>query len=343
MAKTVKMADIAQIMGVSTVTVSKALSDQKGVSEELRAKIKKKAEEMGYKTASARYKERTEANESYTFGVVVPDRFLDKYKSFYWNLYQAVATAAVQRGCFTMLEVLRAEDEDQLVMPKLLQEKRTEGLILIGKLKKEYLEELTSRMNMPFLLLDFMDQNGAYDAVVSNSYFGMYRMTNYLFDMGHREIGFLGNVLFTDSITDRYFGYVRSLCEHGLEVRKDWVIDDRDPETGRSDGDFAHKLPKQMPTAFVCNNDVAAAMLVNRLEQEGYRVPDDISVVGYDNYQPPGLCDVRITTYEVDMPEMARQAIAIMIRKISGEPYKRGETIVSGRIIYKESVKAHHV
>ena len=120
------------------------------------------------------------------------------------------------------------------------------------------------------------------------------------------------------------------------------MIDDRDPETGRSDGDFAHKLPKQMPTAFVCNNDVAAAMLVNRLEQEGYRVPEDISVVGYDNYQPPGLCDIRITTYEVDMPEMARQAIAIMIRKISGEPYKRGETIVSGRIIYKESVKAHH-
>ena len=197
-------------------------------------------------------------------------------------------------------------------------------------------------MNVPFLLLDFMDQKGAYDAVVSNSYFGMYRMTNYLFDMGHREIGFLGNVLFTDSITDRYFGYVRSLCEHGVEVRKDWVIDDRDPETGRSDGDFTHKLPRQMPTAFVCNNDVAAAMLVSRLEQEGYRVPEDISVVGYDNYQPPGLCDVRITTYEVDMAEMARQTIAIMIRKISGEPYKRGETIVSGRIIYKESVKAHH-
>lgn len=93
MAKAVKMADIAQIMGVSTVTVSKALSDQKGVSEELRARIKKKAEEMGYNTASARYKERAEANESYTFGVAVSDRFLDKYKSFYWNLYQAVATA----------------------------------------------------------------------------------------------------------------------------------------------------------------------------------------------------------------------------------------------------------
>ncbi|MDE7178080.1 MAG: LacI family DNA-binding transcriptional regulator [Lachnospiraceae bacterium] len=342
MAKAVKMADIAKVMGVSTVTVSKALSNQKGVSEELRVKIKKKAEEMGYKSTSDRYKERTEANASYTFGVIVSDRYLDKYESFYWNLYQEVATAAVQRGCFTMLEVLWAEDEKRCVMPKLLQERKTDGLILIGNLRKKYIEELTEQIDIPLILLDFMDQSGAYDAVISNSYFGMYRMTNYLFDMGHREIGFLGNVLFTDSITDRYFGYVRALYEHGVEVRKDWVLDDRDPETGRSDGDFTHKLPEQMPTAFVCNNDVAAAMLVNRLEQEGYRVPEDISVVGYDNYQPPGLCDVRITTYEVDMPEMARQTIAIIIRKISGEPYKQGETIVSGRIICKESVKEHH-
>ncbi len=74
MAKAVRMADIAKEMGVSTVTVSKALSNQKGVSEELRVKIKKKAEEMGYKTTSDRYKERTEANASYTFGGSVSER-----------------------------------------------------------------------------------------------------------------------------------------------------------------------------------------------------------------------------------------------------------------------------
>lgn len=338
MAKAVKMADIAKVMGVSTVTVSKALSDQKGVSEELRIKIKKKAEEMGYKSASARYRERSGHAASYTFGVIVSDRFLAKYESFYWNLYQEVATAAVQMGCFTMLEVLRAEDEDRLIMPRLLGERKTEGLIIIGRLQKAYMEKLMEQVELPFILLDFIDPNGAYDSVISNSYFGMYRMTNYLFDMGHEKIAFVGNVHYTDSITDRYFGYVKSLSEHGLEVRKDWVLDDRNQETGRSDRDFAWKLPEDMPTAFVCNNDVAAANLVNELEQRGYQVPQDISVVGYDNYQPPGLCDVRITTYEVDMPGMAEQAVENLINKLSGESYKQGVTIVGGRIIYKESV-----
>lgn len=338
MAKAVKMADIAKVMGVSTVTVSKALSDQKGVSEELRAKIKDKAEEMGYKTVSALYRERSRMKVSYTIGVIVSDRFLDKYESFYWRMYQEVATEAVQTGCFTMLEVLRAEDEDNLVMPKLLYEKKAEGLVVIGRLRQDYLDRLMKQMDIPIIFLDFADKNGTYDAVISNSYLGMYVMTNYLFDMGHKEIGFVGSVFVTESITDRYFGYVKALCEHGVEVDKEWVLDDRNPQTGRSDVGFEWKLPLKMPTAFVCNNDVAAARLVNKLEQEGYRVPQDISVVGYDNYQPPGLCDVRITTYEVDMGEMARQTIRNMIRKISRESYQQGVTIVNGRIVCKDSV-----
>ena len=203
MAKAVKMADIAKVMGVSTVTVSKALSDQKGVSEELRVKIKEKAEEMGYKTTSVRYRERQASAKSYTFGVIVSDRFLAKYESFYWNLYQEVATAAVGKGCFTMLEVLKAEDENQLVMPRLLGEKKAEGLIIIGSLRENYMDRLIEQLDLPFILLDFTDGNGVYDAVISNSYMGMYRMTNYLFDMGHRQIGFVGNVFFTGSITDR--------------------------------------------------------------------------------------------------------------------------------------------
>ena len=338
MAKAVKMADIAAIMGVSTVTVSKALSDQKGVSEELRIKIKKKAQEMGYRTVSSLNQERAKKNASYTIGVIVADRFLDKYESFYWTLYQDVATAAVQRGCFTMLEVLQSEDENRMIMPKLLQERKTEGLVIIGRLKKDYLERLLEYASVPVFFLDFYDRDGKCDAVVSNSFFGMYVMTNYLFDMGHREIGFVGNVLATDSITDRYFGYMKSLYEHGVDVNKEWILNDRDPETGRSDEGFAIRLPERMPTAFVCNNDAAAAMLVQTLERAGYQVPQDISVVGYDNYQPPGLCDVGITTYEVDMKEMARRTVKNMIRKISGDHYRQGVYIVNGRRLCKERV-----
>ena len=337
MAKAVKMADIAKVIGVSTVTVSKALSNQKGVSEELRARIKKQAEEMGYKTNSAIYQERVKTDISYDIGVVISSRFLDKYNSFYWELYQEVAKAAVQKGCFTMLEVLEAEDERNCVMPKLLQEKRADGLIILGLLEEEYLLRLHEYASLPFIYLDFYDKNGTCDAVISNSYFGMYKMTNYLFGMGHKDIAFVGNLLYTGSITDRYFGYARSLLEHGVDIRKEWILEDRDSETGRTDGGFEIKLPEEMPTAFVCNCDVAAALLINKLEEKGYRVPEDISVVGFDDYIFPGICSKGITTYRVDMEEMAGKAIESLTGKITGEDYRRGITIVEGRMVVRES------
>jgi DNA-binding LacI/PurR family transcriptional regulator len=341
MAKTVTMADIAKVMGVSTVTVSKALSEQKGVSEELRAKIKQQAEKMGYRTNSAVYQERIKNRSGYNIGVVISSRYLDKYQSFYLKLYQEVASAATKDGCFSMLEVVQPEEEKDCVLPKLLQEKKADGLIIIGRVKEEYLAQLQRDAEVPLLYLDFYDKDRESDAVVSNSYFGMYKLTNYLFQMGHRDIGYVGTLLATQSITDRYFGYVKSLFEHGIEARKDWILEDRDVETGRTDDGFVLQLPEEMPTAFVCNCDVSAAMLVRKLEERGLRVPEDISVVGYDNYRPPGLCDVRITSYEVDMREMAQRAISMIRHKIAGEGYKQGVSIVEGHICYKDSVAEH--
>lgn len=336
-AKAVKLADIAEIMNVSVVTVSKALSGQKGVSEEMREKIKKLADEMGYKPPSTMKLSRN--YKSYNIGVLVSDRYLDKYESFYWQMYQEIAQKALQKECFTMLEVLESKDEKGLVPPKLLQENKVDGMIVVGLLSDDYLELLHNEARTPLIYLDFYDKRHACDAIITDNYYGMYKLTSYLFDMGHTEIAYVGNLLYTGSITDRYFGYAKALLEHGQKVREDWIIEDRDPQTGRMNAGFEWKLPEKMPTAFVCNCDLTASQLIKKLKEEGYRVPEDISVVGFDNYLYPGLCDVEITTYEVDMKEMTRKSINNMIKKISGNYYKQGNTIVEGHIVLKDSVR----
>lgn len=336
MAKAVKMADIAEMMNVSVVTVSKALSGQKGVSEEVREKIIKLADEIGYKQPSALKLARN--RKSYNIGVLVSDRFLDKYDSFYWEMYQEVAQGALQKDCFTLLEVLGAEEEKSLILPKLLQEEKVDGMIVIGLLSDDYLEMLSGTTKIPLIYLDFYDKRHECDAIITDNYYGMYKLTNYLFDMGHTQIAYVGTLLYTGSITDRYFGYAKALLEHEVRTREDWIIGDRDPVTGRTDMGFELELPEEMPTAFVCNCDLAASQLIKKLKEKGYRVPEDISVVGFDNYLYPGLCDVEITTYEVDMKEMVRKSINNLIRKISGEYYKRGIMIVEGHIVLKDSV-----
>lgn len=337
MAKAVKLADIAEIMNVSTVTVSKALSDQKGVSEEMREKIKKLAQEMGYKSPTAA--KLLNAQKSYNIGVVVSERYFDQYESFYWQMYQQVATRAVAKECFTMLEVLSNETEQNLELPKLLQENKVDGLIIIGLLKEAYLHLVEQNIHVPFVCLDFYDRKHECDAVITDNYYGMYKMTNYLFDMGHTKIAYVGTLLYTGSITDRYFGYSKALLEHGQQVRPEWIIDDRNLESGKRDNGFELKLPEKMPTAFACNCDLSAGLLINLLKEKGYRVPEDISVVGFDNYIHPSVCNIGITTYEVDIKEMARKTINNLIKKMSGEYYKQGISIVEGHVVLKDSVK----
>lgn len=336
MAKAVKLADIAERLNVSTVTVSKALSDQKGVSEEMRQKIKKLADELGYVPPSAGRK--LKEQKSYNIGVVIAEQFLDKYDSFYWQMYQMVTTKAVSKGCFTMLEVISSEDAAALNMPKLIQEEKVDGIIVIGRMSEEYLDALDEKSKIPTVYLDFYNEKKDCDAVISDSFYGMYRLVNYLFEMGHEKIAYVGTLLATGSITDRYFGYAKSLMEHGHKVREEWVIDDRSLETGKIDADNLLQLPAEMPTAFACNCDLTASEVIKKLKAAGYRVPEDISVVGYDNYLYPGLSDVAITTYEVDMKEMARRAIHTIVRKISGDNYRKGVFVVEGHPVYKESV-----
>ncbi len=336
MAKAVKLADIAERLSVSTVTVSKALSGQKGVSEEMREKIKQLADELGYKQPSARVHEK--AGKSYNIGVLIGSKYMDKYDSFYWQIYQQVATKAVAKGCFTLMETVGDKEEKNCSLPMLLQEQKADGILIIGRMAGEYLKMLDKKAGVPVLYLDFCNEERNADAVISDSYYGAYRLTNYLFDMGHRKIGYVGTILSTGSITDRYFGYMKSMLEHGEKAKEEWLLEDRDKETVIIDAERYMKLPKDMPTAFVCNSDLTASYFIRKLRQNGYRVPEDISVVGYDNYLYPGLCDVPLTTYEVDTREMARRAINMLIKKLNGENYRQGISIVEGHLVIRESV-----
>lgn len=336
MAKAVKLSDIAERVGVSTVTVSKALSGQKGVSEEVREKIRSIAEELGYQQPSAARKSQNHKN--FNIGILISERFLVKYESFYWQMYQAVATRATAEECFTMLEVIGKAEEESSRMPKLVQERKVDGIIVIGKMMDAYLQHLNTEAGIPVIYLDYYNGREASDSVISNSYYGTYELTYYLYRMGHRKIAYVGTLLAMESITDRYFGYQKALLELGLEQKKGWVLDDRHIETGEIDTVNMLQIPKDMPTAFVCNCDLTASFLIKKLKDNGYRVPEDISVVGFDNYLYPGLSDIQITTYEVDLEEMARRAIHNMISKISNENYKPGIHIVEGHMVLKESV-----
>ena len=246
------MKDIAAAVGVSVVTVSNALAGRKGVSDDVRFKVEKAAREMGYDV-----KKNDRQPQGTVIGVIAPEKYITVGNSFYWTLYQNVAYEASKAQCVTMLEIITFAMEDDEELPKLLKEKAISGLIIIGWMTRSYVEKIVNAAGIPVVLLDFQMKGLRCDAVMSSNYVGMYKITRYLLEKGHRDIAYVGSIQANDNIMDRYYGYRKALMEAGIHERKEWILEDRDLAKGLS----RVEIPENMPSAFACNSDWAAGLL----------------------------------------------------------------------------------
>ncbi len=325
------MSDIAEKLNVSTVTVSKALAGKEGVSDELRSEILRMAESMGYQKRGNKAKD---LSAGYTVGIVTSRKYIEKGHSFYWTLYERLLTYLSQKGHVAILEVVSEEDEDLLILPRLIQEGRVDGLIVMGSFSDAYRESIAAA-GTPFVALDSFHAKFRQDSIISDGYYGMYVMTHHLLRMGHKDIMFVGSIDATSSITDRYYGYCRAMLEAGLPVGKDAVLPDRG-----ADGKLTISLDKltHLPTAFACNCDITAYTLLGLLKDRGVRVPEDVSLVGFDNFILSELAVPQITTYAVDVDRMAMEGAEQMIHRIANPASPMRRIVVSGSIIMRDSV-----
>ncbi|MBC7958625.1 MAG: LacI family DNA-binding transcriptional regulator [Vallitaleaceae bacterium] len=332
MAKTITMKDIADQLNISKVTVSKALSDKEGVSDALKAKIKLLAGEMGYRyNASA---QAIKSGFSFNIGVVVAEKFTGGYHSFYLTFYQEVTRALDKYKYSSIFQVLSDEDEQNLLLPRCYQDQKVDGLIVLGQVTSEYIEVLNG-CDVPIVFLDFYEEHTEVDTVVSDNFFSAYELTNYLIANKHRNIAFVGTISSTSSIQDRYLGYYKSLLEHKLMLDKNLIIDDRDEK-----GQFINLvIPNPMPTAFVCNCDRVAYELINQLQAKGYKIPEDVSIVSFDNDIYSTLPTPQITTVDVNMAEMTATVAEAIMNKIENPERRYGRMLVKGNIIYRDSVR----
>ncbi len=335
MAKNVTMRDIAERVGVSTVTVSKALTDKEGVGGDLRIVIKKTAEEMGYRySMSARtFRE----GKSYNVGVLVEEHYVENAATafpFYMKMYHSVVMQLSQFHYSAIMEVITPSMLERIQMPNVVLERKVDGIIVLGQIKTEYLKQIRES-GIPVTYLDFYDRNMEVPSVITDNVYGSYMLTNYLVSKGHTKLAFVGSIDATPSILDRYLGYYRSLLVNRLPLREDYIIPDRG-----EDGLFIKlKLPEDdMPTGFVCNCDEIAYILMERLNKMGYRVPEDISVVGFDNFAFATYATPKLTTIEVNIEEMTKYAVEILIRLIKGEDETHGRKVISGKLIIRDSV-----
>lgn len=332
MSTKVTMQDIADALQISVVTVSNALSNKEGVGKELRYKIRETAMAMDYPLQPNSKSEKK--NTKHTAGVIMAECFCSD-NAFYSLLYEKLLLEFEKADYSCILEVIPYEDEMKGVLPKMVLEDKVDGIVVLGQVKRSYIDMLVIE-DIPYIFLDFYDEHYSVDSIVSDSVCGSYLLTNYLIENGYKKIGFVGNLKATSSILDRYLGYYKALFQSGLKLRQDWIISDRDQA-----GNFILPiaLPKELPEAFVCNCDAIAFFLMEQLKEAGFRIPEDIAIVGYDDSAFAKMCSPQLTTFRINQEMMVEAAVDVFIKRIQYENYYGGRTVVGGRIVTRDSVK----
>lgn len=332
--KEVRLSDIAAKLNISTVTVSKALSNKDGVGDDLRKEIKQIAQEMGYrqkKTAAAQNE-----NSTGNIGIIIPARFFSPNYSFYWHIFNQLSKTLLEKDYYSIMELVSDQDEAEQKLPRVISDEKVDGVIFLGQMNAQFIANVNKHFQK-FLLLDFYINNTDYDCVINDDFYNSYQMTSYVINCGHRDIRFVGNFNATTSISDRFMGFQKAMYEHGFESCISQILPDRD-ENGMQ---TTIPLPSKdkMPTAFICNSDLTAVNLIHQLEQKGYKIPQDISVTGYDNFVSENEKTVPLTTVYINPENTAETVADLLIKKISGEKYVPGRHLVSGCIIKRDSVK----
>ncbi len=324
--KKVTMKDIAQEFDVSIVTVSKALAGKDGVGEQLRQEIVERAHELGYI-----FKKNPERSESRNVAIIISERFIG-VNSFYQRVYQQILLELTRRNFVAIFEAVRVEDEEKGELPKLLSLKSIDQIIVIGEIGNAYLRSVV-RTGIGCILFDFENEDFDMDAVISDNVNGGYLLTRHLVRSGCKKVGFVGNYLSTRSNLDRFIGYRKYMIANQIDFNEEYVISDRN-EKGQ---DIDLKIPTPLPDGFVCTCDHTAYRLIQKLRKEGYSVPEDVAVVGYDDYSDNKMDDVALTTYHVNTEEMVGQLLNILEQHCVNPDYRYGTVISYGWLVERKT------
>jgi LacI family transcriptional regulator len=215
----------------------------------------------------------------------------------------------------------------------------TDGLILVVPLVTDYLQELQAR-GFPYVLLDQHDPSNQSDVVDATNWQGAYAATEYLINLGHRRIGLIAGTPQIASAQERLEGYKAALADHRIDF---------DPELV-AQGDFWQPVGcqaaitllslKQPPTAIFASNDLSAFGAMDAARDRGLRIPEDISIVGFDDIPQASLTHPKLTTVRQPLDEMGRTAVRMLLARIEDPSQPPRRVTLPTQLIVRDSCKA---
>jgi DNA-binding LacI/PurR family transcriptional regulator len=330
----VKLEDIAKKTGFSISTVSRVLSKSSyRVSDQIREKVLRAAEAMGYEPNIAARSLRTDRTS--TIGIIVDDLL----SPFTPPIVRGIQDYLNEHGFLSLIVNSDWDPDQEQAAIKTLLSRPVDGIIFV-----EYSHQTTSdaleRSNKPRVFVHRLFGSPIRNSVVPDDYYGASLATTHLIGLGHAHIGYINGPENWHTCRARLSGYQDTLAGHHLPFEAslvqpgDWEI-----ESGYAAAKNLLKLAER-PTAIVAANDSMALGAIYAIQDAGLRVPKDLAVVGYDNRNFTRICRPRITTVSLPVIEMGGVAAELLLKQIAEGRKEEEEVKVKGQLIVRETCGA---
>jgi len=309
--------DVARLAEVSISTVSRVINDSKPVSPEVRKRVLKVIEETGYKPNDVARSLVT--RRSYLIGVIVNNLA----QSYVADIVRGIEEIGKMYGYDILLCSSYSSKETQEKYLQLLDRKQAEGLFLVGNKFEDEIIELARGLNKPCIYFTRdVHENMNYISIDCNA--AIYEMTNYLIKEGHKKIAYISD--FEDRTTvenDKITGYQKAIEDNGLQYSKIYVVggnkNSRAYELGKSIVNQASEF-----TAVVCSNDEIAIGILNSFFDNGIKIPEDVSVVGFGNIREGKFVRPELTTIGEPYYDVGAVGMRMLIKVIKGDKTQQG-------------------
>lgn len=334
----IRAKDIAEILSVSPATVSIVLNNKPGVSDEVRNTIIGKIKDLNCEYL---LKNIPKTTNSGTIGFVVYKRvgnIIDESPFFKYSIEQ-INMCLNQHGYdfkFIYINKKSSYDENRSIIV----ESHCKGLIIFAVEMYEDDLELFINTHLPFVLMDNSFQTRDVDCVAVNNIQGVSKAIQYLAKMGHKKIGYIKSSIQINSFEERFKEYLNQLQLLELSYSPDFVLETDYSESGVASAVLNFLDRGVYPTAFFADNDLLGCYALKEFKQNGYRVPEDFSIIGFDNRPICTLMEPQLTTVDIPQDLFGPSCANLLIEKIQ-HPRKQSIKVDIGTdLIIRSSVQA---
>jgi LacI family transcriptional regulator len=335
-----RIIDIAKAAEVSPSAVSLALNNKAGVSGEVRQKIVNIAAKMGYENV---FTGQYYINENITIKLLKIAKhghiINDRHNAFITEYLEGIETEVKKRKYKLEVSFFNRVPIEEIIESQ--KEAKVSGFIVLGTELNDHELAFFDGLRKPIVFIDTYFPLSMYDCIDMDNVDGVFKAVQHLYQAGHRSIGLVKSSYETRNFKMREFGFREALEFFSLPVQEKFIAS-VDPAFDGSIRDMGKYLDrnKTLPTAFFCMNDIIAYGVTKALRSSGFKIPEDVSIIGFDDLPSSSLSEPPLTTIRVSTQGIGRRALEKIAERIANFTDNATENIlISGTLVIRGSVR----